>query len=162
MAALKPGGTLFADVYGTYGYLNAARGQEMINIVEPDFGKLDARLVAMEWVAELIMGRKPPQGRQNPYYIALVDGFLSPISEHYRVGDAMKMFERGGVKKVEWLDAPKVDGDGLSYTNFKGETVDVPLSKGVAKRLAKLHRRELYRFFELAFMPFDLFFVGKK
>jgi SAM-dependent methyltransferase len=162
VTALKAGGLLCVDVYGYYGYLNAERGQAAINILEPNFKKLDKRLNAMEWVASSFFGLKPPKEKQDPMYIALVDGFVTPVAFSYKILDALKLVRESGVKNVSWWDSPKLLDDSIEYTSCRGQTLNIPISPPWHKRLKELSQEEKYQFFELCFAPFDYFMLGHK
>jgi SAM-dependent methyltransferase len=163
MEALKPGGTIFIDLYGYYGHLKAELAQKIINILEPDFNLIENRLAAMEWITSTLFKTHLPPERSDPKFISMVDAYLTPIAYSYQILEAIKLLESYGVKGVVWWDAPKLLQQGLVfYTNFNGEKSGTLLPARWHNRLEKLNIEEQYRFYELLFTPFDFFLVGQK
>jgi len=162
LAALKVGGHCFIDLYGFYGYLGVRKGQDLLNLLEQDTHKLADRLQIMESLLPTFLQTPVPKEREDPRYIALVDGFVTPYAFSYKIEEALSLLEEQGLRKVRWLDSPKILEGELRYKNFKGERLSVALPEIIQSRLEKLSQKEQYRFFELAFSPFDYFLCGQK
>ncbi|OGP16327.1 MAG: hypothetical protein A3F89_03420 [Deltaproteobacteria bacterium RIFCSPLOWO2_12_FULL_50_11] len=162
VTALKPKGIIFIDLYGYYGYHHVDRGQKLVNILEPDFEKLNCRLEAMNWIVSSFYGIQPPSDIHHPHYIALVDGFVNPRASSYKIIDALKLLKESGLVNVEWWDRPKISNKNITYLSAKGQSFDIPIPSQWAHCLRDLSTDEQYRFFELCFTPFDFFLVGQK
>jgi SAM-dependent methyltransferase len=162
MEALKPGGTIFIDLYGYYGHLSADMGQRIVNLLEPDFCKLEDRLAAMEWVAPTLFGVRLPPERNDPEYICTVDGLLSPIAIGYEILEALDLLMKGGARRALWWDAPTLLPEALVYTNYRGQKSGIRVPARWYQCLERMSMEERYRFYELWFAPFDFFLVGQK
>jgi len=136
--------------------------QKAINLLEPDFDKVDQRLEAMEWIAPTFFGITPPQDKQHPQYIGLADGFVVPLSYSYKIPEALELLRAKSLKKIEWWDRPQIDEDKLTYKTFRGKDYQIPLSPQRKQQLENLPLIKQYQFFELCFSPFDYFLVGQK
>jgi ubiquinone/menaquinone biosynthesis C-methylase UbiE len=159
---LKPGGHLFLDVYGYFGYLVTERTQKAINLLQPDFSDGIKRREVMEWCISQFLNITPPSDTTHPRYIGLADGFLVPIARSYRIMEIIHKMKESGLLNILWWDVPKIIEEKIHYKNFRGEIFDKNIPKILKKKLLSLTQHSRYEFFELCFAPFDYFLVGQK
>ncbi len=157
LKVLKPGGFIFIDLYGYYGYFTAERLRSLINMVEPNLNKIEQRLEMMSWVVESLLRIRLPSQREHPGYISFVDGYLSPFARSYTIEQSIALLRSEKLKNIEWLDCPIIENKNITYKNYRGEILSLPLSSDLNKKAKKFSLKKKYRFFELCFAPFDYF-----